>query len=249
MLVLLAAIPVFIGIAVKVSTPRPGEGPPFVSELTNNGLFLAFTALAVCLPVFLPLAIAVVSGDAIAGEAGAGTLQVPAGHPGLSHAGCWSSRASACWSSPQSGCWWSRSAGWWSEPCCSASTASPCSPATRSPSATGSAGRGYVAAYAFVDLIGLAAIGVFFSTLTEVPVGAMAGTVVSAITFAVLDSVPQLGRFRELLLTHNWLNFDELLRTNYDVGSLVRWSLLSLGYAVVFFLAAWARITTADVSG
>jgi ABC-2 type transport system permease protein len=106
-----------------------------------------------------------------------------------------------------------------------------------------------VAMYAFVDLIGLAAIGLFFSTLTEVPVGAMAGTVVSAITFAVLDSVPQLGRFRELLLTHNWLNFDELLRSNYDVESLVRWSLLSVGYAVVFFLAAWARITTADVSG
>ena len=47
MLVMLIAIPLFIGIAIKVATPRPGEGPPFVSELTNNGLFLAFTALAV----------------------------------------------------------------------------------------------------------------------------------------------------------------------------------------------------------
>lgn len=248
MLVLLAAIPVFIGIAVKVSTPRPGEGPPFVSELTNNGLFLAFTALAVCLPVFLPLAIAVVAGDAVAGEAGAGTLRyllsIPVSRTRLLVV-------------KSLGVLFFAAVGVLVVTVCglvvgallfgvdgftllSGDTVS----------VTNGLGRSAgVAAYAFVDLIGLAAIGLFFSTLTEVPVGAMAGTVVSAITFAVLDSVPQLGSFREILLTHNWLQFDELLRTNYDVQSLLRWSLLSLGYAVVFFLAAWARITTADVSG
>src|SRR4051794_33977741 len=63
MLVLLLAIPILIGTAVKISQPRDGEGPPFVSQLTGNGVFLAFTALAVCLPVFLPLSVAVVSGD------------------------------------------------------------------------------------------------------------------------------------------------------------------------------------------
>jgi ABC-2 type transport system permease protein len=248
MLLLLAAIPVFIGIAVKVSTPRPGEGPPFISELTNNGLFLAFTALAVCLPVFLPLAVAVVAGDAVAGEAGAGTLRyllaipvsrtrllVVKGLGVLIFAAVGVLVVTVC--GQVVGALLFRVDGF-----------------TLLSGDTVSVGNGLarsagVATYAFVDLIGLAAIGLFFSTLTEVPVGAMAGTVVSAITFAVLDSVPQLGRFRELLLTHNWLNFDELLRSNYDIQSLVRWSLLSVAYAVVFFLAAWARITTADVSG
>jgi len=76
MLVVLGAIPILIGTAVKVSTPRPGEGgPAFIGQLTNNGLFLAFTALTICLPVFLPLAVAVVCGDAIAGEANTGTLR------------------------------------------------------------------------------------------------------------------------------------------------------------------------------
>lgn len=248
MLVLLAAIPVFIGIAVKVSTPRPGEGPPFVSELTNNGLFLAFTALAVCLPVFLPLAIAVVAGDAVAGEAGAGTLRyllsIPVSRTRLLVV---------------------KSLGVLVFAAVGVLVVTVCGLVVGAllfgvdgftllsgdtVSVTNGLGRSAgVAAYAFVDLIGLAAIGLFFSTLTEVPVGAMAGTVVSAITFAVLDSVPQLGSFREILLTHNWLQFDELLRTNYDVQSLLSWSLLSLGYAVVFFMAAWARITTADVSG
>ena len=52
----------------------------------------------------------------------------------------------------------------------------------------GLARAGAVALYVFVDLVGLAAIGLFFSTLTEVPAGAMAATVVTAIACAVLDS-------------------------------------------------------------
>jgi ABC-2 type transport system permease protein len=106
-----------------------------------------------------------------------------------------------------------------------------------------------VAAFVFVDLVGLAAIGLFLSTLTEVPVGAMAATVVSAIAFAVLDSVPQLGWIRSALLTHHWLDFAELLRSSPDVSALLRWSLVPLAYAAIFGAAAWARITTADVSG
>ena len=57
-----------------------------------------------------------------------------------------------------------------------------------------------IAGYVCIDLIGLAAIGLFFSTLTEVPVGAMAATVVSAIACAVLDHVPQLGVVRDFPL-------------------------------------------------
>lgn len=248
LLVLVAAIPVFIGIAVKVSTPRPGEGPPFVSELTNNGLFLAFTALAVCLPVFLPLAVAVVAGDAVAGEAGTGTLRyllaIPVSRTRLLvvkslgvlvYAAVSVLLVTVCGLVVGAALF-----GADGFTLLSGDTVSVENGVARSAA---------IAAYAFVDLIGLAALGLFFSTLTEVAIGAMAGTVVSAIAFAVLDSVPQLGSFRELLLTHNWLNFDEMLRTNPDTGSLFRWSLLSLAYAAVFFAAAWSRITTADVSG
>src|SRR5690348_5812630 len=73
MLAVLGLVPILIGTAVKVATPRPdGGGPAFFGQLTGNGLFLAFAALTVCLPVFLPLAIAVVAGDSVAGEAHAG---------------------------------------------------------------------------------------------------------------------------------------------------------------------------------
>ena len=76
LLALLAAAPVAIGIAVKVSAPHPGgDGPQFLGQVSSNGLFLIFTALTVTLPLLLPLLVGVVAGDAVAGEAGAGTLR------------------------------------------------------------------------------------------------------------------------------------------------------------------------------
>ncbi len=97
----LAAVPVLVGVAVKVETSDGGsvgsgggEGPAFISQVTNNGLFLVFTSLAATLPFFLPMAVGVVAGDAVAGEAGAGAgtlrylLVAPAGAaPGC----CWRS--------------------------------------------------------------------------------------------------------------------------------------------------------------
>ena len=47
----------------------------FIGSITQNGLFVAFTALVVTLPLFLPLAVSVASGEAVAGEASIGTLR------------------------------------------------------------------------------------------------------------------------------------------------------------------------------
>src|SRR5579875_2319142 len=80
----LAAIPVIIGIAVWAQGgPSGGGGPAFLAQLAGNGIFLAFLSLTVLLTLVLPLVVAVVSGDSIAGEASHGTLRyllaVPAG--------------------------------------------------------------------------------------------------------------------------------------------------------------------------
>ena len=55
--------------------PRPGEGPAFLSAVLANGALFPAAALGIVLPLFLPVAVAVVAGDAIAGEASAGTLR------------------------------------------------------------------------------------------------------------------------------------------------------------------------------
>src|SRR5579875_650271 len=84
LLAVLAAIPVIIGIAVWAQGgPSGGGGPAFLAQLAGNGIFLAFLSLTVLLTLVLPLVVAVVSGDSIAGEASHGTLRyllaVPAG--------------------------------------------------------------------------------------------------------------------------------------------------------------------------
>ncbi len=62
MLAALAAVPVLIGIAVKLTEDRrAGEGPGFVDRITQNGLFLGLAALVLSIPLFLPLTVGVVS--------------------------------------------------------------------------------------------------------------------------------------------------------------------------------------------
>jgi ABC-2 type transport system permease protein len=72
LLLVLAVVPVFIGVAVKISTPSNGDGPQFLGQITGNGVFLVFTALTVSLPFFLPLVVGVVGPEANHGPAGMG---------------------------------------------------------------------------------------------------------------------------------------------------------------------------------
>jgi ABC-2 type transport system permease protein len=100
-----------------------------------------------------------------------------------------------------------------------------------------------------VALFGLAAGGVFVSTLTENAIAAMATTVGIAVLSLLLDAVPQLSGLHPYLLTHNWLGFGELLRGQVDTGALLSWSGLHLAYAAIFLSLAWARLSTKDVTG
>src|SRR4051794_23884131 len=83
----LAVVPIVIAIAVRASSSDSPGGPAFVSAITGNGLFVALAALTLELPLFLPLAIAAITGDAVAGEANLGTLRylltIPAGRTRL----------------------------------------------------------------------------------------------------------------------------------------------------------------------
>src|SRR5215207_448755 len=85
----LAAVPIVIAVAMTVSTPdgSDGGGPNFFAQITGNGFFVPLAALTVELALFLPIAIAMLAGDAVAGEANVGTLRylltVPVGRTRL----------------------------------------------------------------------------------------------------------------------------------------------------------------------
>src|ERR687888_771546 len=74
----LAGIPILIVVSLALSSTPPESSPdqpPFLTLILSNGLFAPLTALAVIQPFFLPLGAGLLSGDAIAGEASAGTLR------------------------------------------------------------------------------------------------------------------------------------------------------------------------------
>ncbi len=247
LLAVLAVVPVLIGVAVFLSTPRGGEGPQFLGQITGNGLFLVFTALTVSLPFFLPLVVGVVAGDSIAGEAGSGTLRylltVPVSRGRLlavKALGVATYTALAVLTVALVGLVTGALLfGLHDVTLLSGDTVSLASGLLRTLG---------IAAYVIVALFGLAAGGIFVSTLTENAIGAMATTIGLAVFSALLDAVPQLNSIHGALLTHNWLGFGELLRGSVDTGALLRWSLLHLTYAAVFLSLAWARLQTKDIT-
>src|SRR5262245_4700688 len=74
-ILVLAGVPILVAAAMRFSGDGGGGGPDFFSGITNNGFFVALAALAVELPLFLPIAVAAISADGIAGEANLGTLR------------------------------------------------------------------------------------------------------------------------------------------------------------------------------
>src|SRR5215213_9649638 len=64
-LAVLAVVPIVLSIAIRVESGAQGAGPGFIVGITGNGLFVAFAALILELPLFLPLAVSAISGDAV----------------------------------------------------------------------------------------------------------------------------------------------------------------------------------------
>jgi ABC-2 type transport system permease protein len=249
LLVVLALVPVLVGVAIRVSTgeAEPGEGPPFLDRVSGNGLFLSFTGLATVVPFFLPLTVGVVSGDAVAGEAQAGTLRYLLTVP-VSRARVLAVKYGALVAFALAASLLVAAVGlvvgWALFP---TGDVTLLSGTTISPFAA--VGRAaLVALYVAASLAGLAAIGLAVSVFTEVPVGAMATTVVLAITSQILDAIPQLSWLHPWLFSHQWLAFADLLRDPVPTGAIVDGLVLQAGWIAVALTVAWSRFTTRDIT-
>jgi ABC-2 type transport system permease protein len=247
LLVVLFAIPVLLAVAVRLSGgPTAGNGPAFVDRVSHNGVFAALAGLTVTITFFLPLTVSVVAGDTISGEASLGTLRYlltrPAGRTRLLLVKG-ASTAAFCVAAALTVAIGGLLAG---------AALFPLGNLVSLSGTTLSLGSGILRTFAAagivgVSLLGLAAIGVFISTLTDVPVGAMAATVGIAVLSAILDSVSQVSAIHPWLLTHYWLSFGDVLRTPVEWHNVIADLRLQVGYVAVFGLAAWARLTTRDV--
>lgn len=248
MLVAIALIPVLLAVAVALSTRtiEPGQGPPFLDSVTQNGLFVGFAAMIVGLPLFVPLTVGVVAGDTIAGEAAHGTLRyllvAPAGRARLllvKFAGTVAWALAAAFTLMLSGA-------------IIGSILFPVGPVTLLSGDIIDVPEALlrsllVALYVSVSLMGLSAVGLFISTLTDVPVGAMAATVIVPIVSQILAALPQLEWVHPYLLTYYWLDFADLLRAPIEWSSFGSNALLQLAYVAIFGSLAYGRFATKSI--
>jgi ABC-2 type transport system permease protein len=256
LLLLVAALfPLLIGIGLKAAAPQGGgggrgpgsSGAAYFSQLAGNGVFLAFVALSLLLILVLPVVVSVVSGDAIAGEAGYGTLRyllaVPAGRTRLlavkyAAVVIWAVAATFVVVAVA---------------LLTGVALFGAGPVTLLSGTTVSLADGllhvlWVTLYVCAAMAALGAVGLAVSTFTEHAIGAIAGVLMLVVASEVVDNIPQFAPVAPYLPTHWWLSFDALLRTPVDTTTLLH-GLASFGvYAVVFCCIAWARFTSADVT-
>ena len=246
---LLVALPTVVAIFLAVSdvAPRPGTGPAFLSAVLENGALYPAAALAIVLPLFLPVAVAVVAGDAIAGEAQAGTLRYllirPVGRTRLLVAKLVSVIAYALMAVV-----------------IVALTAyavgtqlfgsGPLPSVSGTELSTGAATLRTVLAVLYVgwSMLGVAAVALFLSTLTDSPLAAALGAIALLVTSGVLVGLEASASVQPYLPTRYWLAFVDLFRDPVLYRDLARGTALQAVYIVVFLGAAWANFMTKDVT-
>jgi ABC-2 type transport system permease protein len=243
----LTTVPILIAVAVKVSPPSPGSAGNFFSEITSNGIFVALAALALEMPLFLPLAVAAIAGDAVSGEAHQGTLRyllvVPVDRTRLlvvkfAAIGVFTLAATLLVALVGT---LLGLALFGAGPVVTLS-------GTTLPFWTGVVRLGLVVLYIAACLTALGAIGLFVSTLTEQPIGATIAILVLALASEIMDAIPQLSVIHEYLPTHYWNAFGDLMRDPIAADGLRRGLLSAVVYTAVFATAAWARFGGKDVT-
>ena len=248
----LNALPVLVAVLVQLTdlAPRPGEGPPFLSAVLTNGALFPLAALAIVLPLFLPIAVAVVSGDAVAGEAQAGTLRYllvrPAGRTRLLVAKLLAVIAFVLVTVLVVA-----GVGY-----VVGTTLFDAQPVGGGTSVSGTslsqqelAGRSLMAiGYVTVSMLGVAAFGLFFSTLTDSPLAAALGALAVLVTSSLLFTLDAASPIAPYLPTRYWLAFVDLFRDPILWRDVVRELALQGVYVGVLLAAAWANFTTKDVT-
>jgi ABC-2 type transport system permease protein len=258
LLAVVVLFPLLIGIGLKLAAPRShggeggGGGPAsggaaFFNQIAGNGVFLTFIALSLLLILVLPVVMAVISGDSVAGEAGYGTLRylltVPAGRTRLLAVKylaivVWAVVATFIVSVVA---------------LLVGVILFPVGPVTLLSGTTVSLGAGlvrvlFVTLYVCAAMAALGAIGLAVSTFTEHAIGAIAAVMILVVASEVVDQIPQFAPVAPYLPTHWWNSFDALLRTPVDTTTLWHGLLSFAIYAAVFCAIAWARFTSADVT-
>jgi ABC-2 type transport system permease protein len=284
---LTCALPFVVAIFITIThlAPPPGQGSAFLSAVLQDGALYPAAALALVLPVFLPVATAVVAGDSIAGEATTGTLRYllvrPVGRTRLLVAKLVSvvvyvllvvlavtvtayatgvfllgpSRAAAVGQVPPGG---GAAAG--------GGVAGP-GVAGQVPTAGQAAGGAVTSlsgaplsflqlteriagaiAFITVSMLGVAAIALFLSTITDSALGSALGALAALVASEVLVTLNAATVIQPYLPTRYWLAWIDFFRQPVFWRDIQRGFGIQAVYVVVFLAAAWANFSTKDIT-
>jgi ABC-2 type transport system permease protein len=255
---LIVALPVVVAILLRATrvSPPPGQGAAFLSAVLRNGALYPAAALALVLPVFLPIAVAVVAGDSIAGEASTGMLRYllvrPVGRTRLLVAKLIALIAYVLGA---------------------VVTVALTSYVTGvmlfgkgSPQAVGQPGgitslsgitlssqqltlrlTGAIL-YIAVSMLGVAAIALFLSTVTDSALGAALGALAALVASEVLVTLDAAASIKPYLPTTYWLAWVDFFRNPVFWRDIQRGVAIQAVYVLVFLGAAWANFATRDVT-
>ncbi|MFB4282786.1 MULTISPECIES: ABC transporter permease [unclassified Nonomuraea] len=248
MLAVLAGVPVIIGVSLRAfGSSGDDDMGGIIQAVAGNSLMLTFVSFSFLVLLLMPVAVSVVAGDSIAGEAGGGTLRyllaAPAGRTRLlavkylnAVVYAYAATAVVALSALVTGL-----------------LLFPVGDVTLLSGTTISMADGLVRIAISVGYVGagmaaLAAIGLALSTFTEVSIGAVAGTMVLVIICQVLRAVPELGAITPYLLPTRFTDFDAVLRSPIDTGALGEGLLAFGAYILLFGSIAWARFSGKDIT-
>jgi ABC-2 type transport system permease protein len=264
---LLCGLPVLVAVFVSVThlAPPPGQGPALLSAVLSSGSLYPAAALAIVLPIFLPVAVAVVAGDSIAGEASSGMLRYmlarPVGRTRLLTAKLVTLVVYVLMAVVlvAGTAYVTGTLLFGSQPPAAVTTGSGGGLTASSVAATSLSGGGLTpadvlirtaGAIAFigVSMLGVGAIALFLSTITDSALGAALGALAALITSEVLVTLNAASSVDPYLPTRYWLAWVDFFRQPILWRNIDRGFAVQAVYVAVFLAAAWAHFATKDVT-
>jgi ABC-2 type transport system permease protein len=257
-ILLICALPAVVAVLLNATqiSPPPGQGAAFLSAVLRNGSLYPAAALALVLPVFLPVAVAVVGGDSVAGEASVGMLRYllvrPVGRTRLLIAKLTAmityvlvAVLAVALTSYVIGVLLFGSG---------------------TPQAVGQPGgitslsgislskgelllrlAGAIGYIAF-SMLGVGAIALFLSTVTDSSLGAALGALAALVGSEVLVTLDAAASIKPYLPTTYWLAWVDFFRNPIFWRDIQRGIGIQVVYVVVLLGAAWANFATRDVT-
>ena len=265
---LLCGLPTLVAIFVAVThiVPPPGEGPTLLSAVLSNGSLYPAAALAIVLPIFLPVAVAVMAGDTIAGEAGSGMLRYLLARP-VGRTRLLAAKLVALITYTLSAvvlvavtAYITGRILFGTQPV-AVTTGGGLSSGTIAAhvAATSLSGTAMTPAdilirtaativFIAVSMLGVGAIALFLSTLTDSPLAAALGALAALITSGVLVTLNAAGSVNPYLPTRYWLAWVDFFREPILWRDIDRGFAVQAVYVVVLLGAAWANFATKDIT-